>query len=64
MMELIKEGNSFSVDQILVFIVTGFSMGGSEYPVMVVNDRGILDTGAEYTLPTLIKDLEARSSGK
>ncbi|EER00292.1 Gastricsin precursor, putative [Perkinsus marinus ATCC 50983] len=52
--------------------VTGFSLGGSAYPVMAVNDDGILDTGAEcifipmhrYTLPTLIKDLEARSSSK
>ncbi|EER00293.1 Pepsin B precursor, putative [Perkinsus marinus ATCC 50983] len=52
--------------------VTGFSLGGSAYPVMAVNDDGILDTGAEcifipmhrYTLPTLIKDLEVRSSSK
>ncbi|EER11296.1 aspartyl proteinase, putative [Perkinsus marinus ATCC 50983] len=52
--------------------VTGFSIGGGTYPVMAVNDDGILDTGAEgifipmhrYTLPTLIKDLEVRSSSE
>ncbi|EER05597.1 Renin precursor, putative [Perkinsus marinus ATCC 50983] len=61
-----------SVTQPKFVRVTGFSIGGGTYPVMAVNDLSDLDTGTEYifipvrryALPTLIKDLEARSSDK